>query len=257
MFVEERHQQILAELNLNGKILVKDLSERFQVTPDLIRKDLAFLEKGAHLKRVYGGAVLPQMRMGQTKATAKEITNENRDVKRRIAAKAESMIQNGDMVFLDISTTNIEVANLLVQKNRNVTVVTNMIDIIQVLTAESRVKLIFIGGKLNRSKDGFTGAVSIEWLSRYQFDLAFIGVVGIDLARNSVNTYEIDDALTKTSVMKVSRKSYIVAGSSKFNQQGNCRSAALDDFQGIITDKDANPENLEKLASLGLDVCIV
>ena len=257
MFVEERHQQILAELNLNGKILVKDLSERFQVTPDLIRKDLAFLEKGAHLKRVYGGAVLPQMRMGQTNATAKEITNENRDVKRRIAAKAESMIQNGDMVFLDISTTNIEVANLLVQKNRNVTVVTNMIDIIQVLTAESRVKLIFIGGKLNRSKDGFTGAVSIEWLSRYQFDLAFIGVVGIDLARNSVNTYEIDDALTKTSVMKVSRKSYIVAGSSKFNQQGNCRSAALDDFQGIITDKDANPENLEKLASLGLDVCIV
>lgn len=257
MFVEERHQQILAELNLNGKILVKDLSARFQVTPDLIRKDLAFLEKGAHLKRVYGGAVLPQMRMGQAKAVAREITGENKDVSRRIAAKAESMIQNGDMVFLDISTTNIEVANLLVQKNRSVTVVTNMIDIIQVLTAESRVKLIFIGGKLNRSKDGFTGAVSIEWMSRYQFDLAFIGVVGIDLAGNSVNTYEIDDALTKTSVMKVSRKSYIVAGSSKFNQQGNCRSAALDDFQGIITDKDAHPENLEKLASLGLDVCIV
>ena len=257
MFVEERHQQILAELNLNGKVLVKDLSARFQVTPDLIRKDLAFLEKGAHLKRVYGGAILPQMSMGQAKAAAREITGENTDVSRRIAAKAESMIQNGDMVFLDISKTNVEVANLLVQKNRNVTVVTNMIDIIQVLTAESRVKLIFIGGKLNRSKDGFTGAVSIEWLSRYQFDLAFIGVVGIDLANNSVNTYEIDDALTKTSVMKVSRKSYIVAGSSKFNQQGNCRSASLDDFQGIITDKDADPENLEQLASLGLDVCIV
>ncbi len=161
------------------------------------------------------------------------------------------------MIFLDISSINLELANLLVRKNRNVTVVTNMIEIMKVLSIDSRVKLIFIGGKLNREKSGFTGAVTIEWLSKYQFDQAFIGAVGIDLMRESVTTYEIDDALTKTSAIKVSRKSYLVAESAKFSQQGNCRSAALSDFQGIITDSSIQAESIEKLKSLGLEVFTV
>ncbi len=255
MFVEERHQIILEILEQDGKVLVNALSEKFEVTPDLIRKDLAVLEREGLLKRVYGGAIPLKGKSRQLNSISRK--GKPTAVKIRIAEKAESLIGNGEMIFLDISSINLELANLLVRKNRNVTVVTNMIEIMKVLSIDSRVKLIFIGGKLNREKSGFTGAVTIEWLSKYQFDQAFIGAVGIDLMRESVTTYEIDDALTKTSAIKVSRKSYLVAESAKFSQQGNCRSAALSDFQGIITDSSIQAESIEKLKSLGLEVFTV
>ena len=59
MFVEERHQEILRLLNENEKVKVKELSKRFEVTEDCIRKDLASMEAKNLLKRTYGGAVLP------------------------------------------------------------------------------------------------------------------------------------------------------------------------------------------------------
>ena len=61
MFVEERHQEILRLLNENEKVKVKELSKRFEVTEDCIRKDLASMEAKNLLKRTYGGAVLPDI----------------------------------------------------------------------------------------------------------------------------------------------------------------------------------------------------
>ena len=255
MFVEERQREILEFLHQNGKVLVKDLSERYQVTPDLIRKDLAKLEKEGLLKRTYGGAI--PLIQNSVPQPADDSHENNTEVKQRIAEKAESLIRNGDTVFLDLSSINVEIARQLVRKNRNVTIVTNMINVLEEIPGESRVKLIFIGGKMNKLREGFTGAATIEWMSRFQFDLSFIGVVGIDLVRNSATTYEIDDALTKTGAIKISNKSYIVAESSKFNSTGNCRSASLNSFSGIITDVGLDPEIVEKLTQIGLQVLLV
>lgn len=208
------------------RFLVKDLSERYQVTPDLIRKDLAKLEKRRLTEKNLRRSNSVNSKFGSP-TPADDSYENNIEVKQRIAEKAETLIRNGDTVFLDLSSINVEIARQLVRKNRNVTIVTNMINVLEEIPGESRVKLIFIGGKMNKLREGFTGAATIEWMSRFQFDLSFIGVVGIDLVRNSATTYEIDDALTKTGAIKISNKSYIVAESSKFNSVGNCRSASL------------------------------
>ena len=60
MFIEERHEAILRTLHEHGKVKVRDLSEKFQVTDDCIRKDLKVLENAGCLKRTYGGAILSQ-----------------------------------------------------------------------------------------------------------------------------------------------------------------------------------------------------
>ena len=131
MFLVERHDAILDILARDGKVRVKDLSDRFHVTEDCIRKDLGALEKQGRLKRTYGGAVIRR----ENPHTIEVSKHRNIDVeaKRRIARAAMHLIHEHDMVFLDISTSNLAIAELLVHDERELTVVTNMIDILAIL----------------------------------------------------------------------------------------------------------------------------
>ena len=131
MFIEERHEAILRTLHEHGKVKVRDLSEKFQVTDDCIRKDLKVLENAGCLKRTYGGAILSQDYPLDRDVVDRR--NVNVEKKAAIAEKALGLIRDNETIFLDISTTNIKLAELLVEKHRRVVVVSNMIDILQVL----------------------------------------------------------------------------------------------------------------------------
>ena len=131
MFTEERQSAIEKCLRENGKVKVKELSEMFQVTEDCIRKDLKTLENAGKLKRTYGGAILSQDY--PLKRDVVDRRQFNLDKKRTIAAKAFKLIKNNETIFLDISTTNIELAKLLATSNMRGVVVSNMIDILQIL----------------------------------------------------------------------------------------------------------------------------
>ena len=217
MFVEERQNLILEDLQENGKVLVKDLSTRFGVTPDLIRKDLAFLESKGKCKKIYGGAILNRLNVHLEDANSRKSVNSKE--KQKIAQMAYDLIEPNMTVFLDISTTNIELAKLLVLRPiSGITVVTNMLDVIQILST-SQIHSIFIGG---------------EFLQRFHFDLAFLGVVGIDLESKSVMTYMPNDGQTKRIVLKQSKKAYMLADSDKFYQMGNYEYAKVDAFYGIL-----------------------
>ena len=130
MFLEERQEAILNLLSRDGKVRVKDLSEMFKVTEDCIRKDLGALEKQGKLKRTYGGAVVRRENLHMLEVSKHR--NTDVEAKRRIAQAAVKLIHEKDMVFLDISTSNLAIAELLVKTDREMTVVTNMIDILVV-----------------------------------------------------------------------------------------------------------------------------
>ena len=251
MFVEERHAEILLKLKKKGKVLVKELSRDFNVTEDCIRKDLAALEKQGLLKRAYGGAVENRVNLHMAKVERR------RDIdvaeKKKIAEMAVSFIEENEMVFLDISTINLEIAHILLKEpKKGVTIVTNMVGILNI-AAEKQTLLpfIFIGGELNAEGDGFFGALTAEMLSRFRFDRAFMGVVGIDVYTNSAYTYSTTDGLTKNTIMERSRISHLVAENRKFTQDGNYQFAKLERFANIITDKALPKEEMEKLSDLG------
>ena len=143
MFVEERQSAIMEELHANGKVKVKELSERFCVSEDLIRKDLSALEAKGLLKKAYGGAVL--IRENIHRKIAAQRKDVNQEEKRGIAKAAVDLIQEGDVVFLDISTVNIRVARELVEREKQATIVTNMLEVVSIL-ADSSLPVIFIGG---------------------------------------------------------------------------------------------------------------
>lgn len=234
MFVEERQNLILEELQENGKVRVKDLSEKFKVTPDLIRKDLASLEALGKCKKIYGGAILNRLNIHLEDANSRK--NINVKKKRYLADLAYDLIQENMIVFLDISTTNIELAKLLVLKPvPNITVVSNMLDVVQILS-QSQIHTICIGGEFDYAHNGFVGNMCDEFLSRFHFDLAFLGVVGIDLQQHSVMTYMPDDGQTKKIVLKHTKQAYMLVESDKFYQSGNYEYAKTQDFYGLITE---------------------
>ncbi len=245
MLAEERQNTIVSIVNENGSVLVKDLSKQFGVTEDSIRKDLTLLQKKGLLKKTYGGAM--KVRRNEHEHTVKERIDHHIEDKKEIAQKALDLIADKEVIFLDISTSNVELAKKIAQSGKKVTIVTNAIDVMNALASDSgNVKTIFLGGTFSEGKDGFIGAMTIEEAKRFRFDKAFMGVVGVDLESGNISTYAIDDALTKSQIMNLANKTYMMLESRKFESGGNTVYAQIDDFTGAILDKEV-PGNLAKM----------
>lgn len=252
MLQQERHNQIIAKLNLEGQVRVKDLSKDFDVTEDCIRKDLTILEKANKLKRIHGGAI--QIRTNLHAINVKDRKEIRVEEKKMIAQKAIELIKPGTTVFLGVSTITLEIAKLIYQRNLKVIVVTNMIDIMKIFTQDCATQLFFIGGAMNNAKDGFIGSFTTEQIKKFKFDVSFIGVVGIDIHEGKVTTYYVEDGITKKEVINSSKKCYMVAESAKFELDGNYVFADLGDFTGYIGEKELDNEANNKMSQYGLEI---
>ena len=254
MFLEERQEAILNLLARDGKVRVKDLSEMFKVTEDCIRKDLGALEKQGKLKRTYGGAVVRRENLHMLEVSKHR--NTDVEAKRRIAQAAVKLIHDKDMVFLDISTSNLAIAELLVKTDREMTVVTNMIDILVVLARNPKIRLVFAGGKINKSRDGFWGGMTLDFISKLKPDIAFVGAVGVDVKENSVSTYDIEDGINKAAIVRVSKRAYVVAEARKLSNDGNYNYTTLDTLSGLITDSKPADDICEAAEDYGVEIIL-
>lgn len=254
MFLEERQQKILDILARDGKVRVKDLSELFTVTEDCIRKDLGTLEKQGRLKRTYGGAV-PQRENPHMMEAGKH-RSVDIDAKKKIAHAALKLVRDKEMVFLDISTSNLAIAELLVKQERDITVATNMIDILAVLARNPDIRLIFAGGNINKSRDGFWGGMTLDFISRLKPDIAFVGAVGVDVKENSVSTYDIDDGINKAAIIRSSKRAYVVAEARKLSSDGNYNYTTLDTLSGLITDSPPAADIQKAADAYGVEIIL-
>ena len=252
MFLEERQESIMGMLTRDGKVRVKELSDKFRVTEDCIRKDLGALEKQGKLKRTYGGAVVLRENLHTMEVSKRR--NTDVEAKRRIAQAAVRLIKDKDMVFLDISTSNLAVAELLAKEQRELTVVTNMIDILVILAQNPKIRLVFAGGKINKSRDGFWGGMTMDFISHLKPDIAFVGAVGVDVKENSVSTYDIEDGINKAAIIRVSKRAYVVAEAKKLSADGNYNYATLDTLSGLITDSLPADDVRQAAADYGVEI---
>ena len=250
LFAQERLERILDTLKKDGKVKVKELSTEFHVTEDCIRKDFTLLEKKNLLKRTYGGAV--QIR--ETPTTFEVMSRKQLNVagKKIIAQKAFEQIKDGETIFLDISTSNTFLANLLIENSRKVTLVTNMLEVINMLGRSSNISLIAVGGTYNNTYDGFVGVMAIDIITKYKFDRTFVGVVGIDVFSNAITTYNTDDGFAKSVVLAHSKKKYLLCEEKKFLADANFKFAELNDIDVIICDKQPSNEIIHRLEQHGI-----
>nr|WP_301905693.1 DeoR/GlpR family DNA-binding transcription regulator [uncultured Anaerostipes sp.] len=256
MFVEERQQKILELLHENQKVKVKELSQMFKVTEDCIRKDLTSMEGRHLLKRAYGGAVLAESQHpGHTNAVSSR-KEKNLKEKQRIAKKAVKLIKDGDVVFLDTSTTNLELAREIIRTKRQVTVVSCMLDIANVFAAGGSTGFILLGGEFNRSQIGFLGNLTLSMMENFRFDLCFMGVVGADVMENAITTYVPEDGAMKQSAISKSRRSYLMMETKKFDFQANYVFADFTQIDGVICETEPSEQVRAALKEFGTEIIV-
>ena len=225
MFMEERLNEILKIIKRDKKVLVKDLSERFNVSESMIRKDLQRLEREGNIKRTYGGAIL------ERESSYDEKTNS------RIFVDLESKCCLGELV-LDISTTNHTIATMLSNTKKNITVVTNMNRIAMEFDRTPNIDVILIGGNYNKKLGGTVGSVAAEEIRKFKFTKAFIGAGGINVEDNFISNFNYDEAAVKKEILRCSNRRYIVANYEKLYKDGAYKFATLDDIDYIVTEKE-------------------
>ena len=246
MFPKERRKEILAIVNTTGFATVEDLSKRFEVSVDSIRKDLKSLQREGKIKREYGGALKiepekkPANKPIDSSPTLESIVADAEaraeEGRKSVAARAWLEINDGDAIFLGVSRTNLHLADLIAAGDKRLIVTTNMIDVLTRVSGNPKVTALATGGYLNVHLNGFTGPSTISLLEPLLFSKAFIGACGVDLSKNAVLATSVDDGRVNEQVIKNASYCFLLVEEGKFEIRTGYRYASVSDFSAIITD---------------------
>ena len=167
MFTEERRERILELLNTDGRVIAKELAERFEMSIDSIRRDLSIMEKDGLLKRTHGGAI-ELTRVRNLAAEPAKRYSDSSIYENTIAKVAASYIQEDDSIF--IGGASIHNAMLKYLPEVSFTVITNSIEIAGHLREYKNIDTYLIGGKVKPSGN-ITDTFASELISRFSIDL--------------------------------------------------------------------------------------
>ena len=177
MFAEERKEEIMRLLKENKRVSSAELSERFHVSGTTVRTYLMELEKAGRLIRTHGGALLNDDILNVEESIAARKQKCLRE-KQKAAAKARSMIKDGDTILLDSGTTMLELAKLL-KDAKNLTVVTNDLPSAMELQKMEGVYLILIGGHVRTAFESTVGSMGMKFLENISVEKAFMSSDGV------------------------------------------------------------------------------
>ncbi|MBU3114026.1 DeoR/GlpR family DNA-binding transcription regulator [Clostridium lacusfryxellense] len=249
MFPEERKSKILDSLNKYGKVKVCDLSQLYEVSEVTIRRDLQEMEEDELIKRVHGGAILNDNT--KFEPTFSEKIDKFYDEKESVGKLAASLIEDGDTIVLDAGTTTLSIVKHIVAKN--ITVLTNSLDISYELAKIRDVEVIVTGGTLRWETRAMVGPVADNTLKGFRVDKAFIGTNGICII-NGLTTPNINEANTKREMIKIAKQTIVVCDHSKFGMVSFSKIVDLDNVDIIITDNQVERELLGKFEKKGVKV---
>ena len=183
---QERRQKILEELHLHGKVVAIELSKRYRVSEDTIRRDLRALATAGLLQRVHGGA-LP---ISPSTASYIERDKQPSTTKAMLARVAGDLVQDGQLIIIGSGTTNAEIAKHL-PPNLQATIVTASPQIALQLARYPHIEVIMIGGRLNKTELVTTDAKAVAQIKQFQADTCFLGVCSLHPEVGvTANTYE-------------------------------------------------------------------
>jgi DeoR family glycerol-3-phosphate regulon repressor len=231
-----RQPEILEVARSEGKVTVDGLAERFGVTVQTIRRDLTELADAGRLQRVHGGAILPS---GTTNIGYEDRRTLNHGAKRAIAHACAKHITDGASVFLNIGTSTEAVAQELLSRHR-LLVVTNNMNVAQILAANPDCQVIVTGGTLRRSDGGLVGNLASRTIRQFKFDIAVIGCSALDQDGDLLD-FDFQEVEVSQTIIAHSRRSFLVADHSKFQRTAPARIASLADIDVFFTDQSVAP----------------
>jgi len=253
LFRQERQERIVDLLEQNGRVSVAALSEQFGLSQATIRTDLEALVQEGLIVRTHGGAI-PADDSGVE--ISFELRRRLRAVeKARIGAAAATMIEDGEAIALDASTTARAIA-VQIRDRRELTVVTNGIYTALALIDSPGVTVFMPGGFLRRDSVSMVGGDGRELIQRYHVQRGFFGAKGITL-REGLTDVNRDEVAIKRDMVQHAKQVIAVVDSTKWGKVGFASFAAMDQVDCVITDLDAPPDMVRALEEAGVRVVAV
>ena len=235
---EKRRDELVELINKYNTISISKLKNEFNVSEITIHRDLSILEQRGLINKIYGGGTKRIKKISEVHYL-KQISRMLKE-KRNIAAECVKRIENDSVILLHDGTTCLEIAKNLNKKN-NLKIITYFPPIIEylwkeVINKDKNFEIYCPGGKLNVAGNFFAPDANHDYLKNISVDLAFIGVIAIDLRSGLMVTSE-EEARVLKSIMKVSKKIIAPIDHSKFSKSAFFKLGLLNKINEIITDK--------------------
>lgn len=218
-------------------VLVSELAPRFDVTEETIRRDLKKLEDEGLVTRVYGGAYSTGGVQNDVNISLRQTILV--DEKRAIARRCLPSITNGDSIFLDCSTTVLELAQLLTQYS--LTVITNSLKVADCMAPCNDIRLILVGGTLHHTSMSFLGQGACAALGNYYVDKAFVSCRSLSMKHGITDSNEEQSVLRRVAIQS-SNQVFLLADHTKFDTTSFSKIAALEEIGTLVTDRPLTPE---------------
>ena len=257
---QSRLNAVLDAITAAGHVDVDALARKLAVSPSTIRRDLNFLAEQQLLSRTHGGAVSASVNYDLPVRYRRSATSTE---KVRIGHAAASLIPDGAVVGLSGGTTTTEVARALAgddaagsHETKQVTIVTNAINIASELTVRRRINLIVTGGAARLHSFELTGPLAYDALAQFDLDVAVLGVNELDPDWGA-KVADADEARINRLMAERASTVIVAADSGKLSGRAFARVCPLADIDYVVTGAGIDPVAAEKIRTAGVQLILV
>ncbi|MBC8267502.1 MAG: DeoR/GlpR transcriptional regulator [Rhodospirillaceae bacterium] len=229
--VSPRQHDIVDRARHQGRVVVDELAEHFDVTPQTIRKDLNELCEQGILQRVHGGGILVSGVRNYNYEARRSLAS---DEKKQIGLKAASLVPDNSSLMINIGTTTEQVAYALRGK-RGIMVITNNINVVNILHGVPNIEVIVAGGVVRSADGGVVGEATVDFIRQFKMDYAIIGASAID-EDGSILDYDYREVKAAQAIIENARNCILVADSTKFERTAPVRIGHISQLSGFVTD---------------------
>ena len=248
----ERRQQIAQFIRERKRATVAELSGHFGVSEATIRRDLEKLDSQGEIRRAHGGALAVERAAPEPPVVHRLV--ENQEEKRRIGQAAVQLIQDGEVIFLGSGTTTLEVARNL-DDRKNLTVITNAVNIVNQLAGKQNITVIVTGGLFRHSELSLIGHITEQALKELRADKVIMGMRAISIEEGLTNDY-LPETMTDRMIIQFAPEVILVADHSKFGKVSTALVAPITSVNKIVTDAGTPPQIVADLRARGIEVIV-
>lgn len=251
MLADERKTQITEMLKKRPSITTSELTRFFQVSLETIRRDLEYLEGQGALRRVHGGAVAVGRQSSYSSLTKRTACHQSE--KRNLALTACSYIQEGDYIALDTGSTTFELASLLGERFRELTVLTHSLEVVRILSEQTKIRTILAGGFYLPEERCFCGHLTLDMIRQLHVSKCFIAPAAISLDFG-ISDHMQELIAVQRAFLGISDQVCILVDSSKFETCAPLQISSLQSRFLCITDSGLSDELLEAYKKASVNI---
>lgn len=231
MLKEERYDKILALLEEEQYISAQALSKKLFVSLPTIRRDLAELQRRNQVVRSHGGA--KKVQGEHTVAPLNFRRTVNAAPKRALCRAAAELVAEGDIIFIDSSTTTLQMADFLGEK-KGITVITNGIPLATALVKKG-IKTYCTGGEIFENSLAHFGSFAEDFIRRFNIDTLFFSCHGVN-EKGMLTDPSLPETQIRRTAIQQSKKTVFLCDETKFSLSTPYNLVSIDTLDCVITD---------------------